>query len=163
MKLNDGAFLIILGCLLIVGAVMSMGDVRRELHGYKKLPEYKLYDYRVVRVIDGDTVEVEAPWLPTELRDGGIKLRIYGIDTPEKGHLAKCELENTKSLNAKAFVETQIAKAKEVRVWFKEWDKYGGRVVGDVLLDNQWLSLKMIANGYAVDYYGAKKNKDWCK
>ena len=41
------------------------------------------YDWKVVRTVDGDTVEVEATWLPAELGKT-IRIRIYGVDTPEK-------------------------------------------------------------------------------
>ena len=40
------------------------------------------YDYRVIRVLDGDTVEFDAPFLPKELKQV-LKLRIEGVDTPE--------------------------------------------------------------------------------
>lgn len=126
-------------------------------------PEGKLYDYKITRVLDGDTVEVEAPYLPMELREGGLKLRILGIDTPEKGFRAKCPKENMLSLKAKYFVEEEVGKAKETKIWIKEWDKYGGRVLGDVSLDGQWLSEKMIAAKFAVEYHGEKKDHDWCK
>ena len=126
-------------------------------------PEGKLYDYKIVRVLDGDTVEIEAPYLPMELRDGGLKLRVLGIDTPEKGFRAKCPAENMLSLRAKYFVEQEIGNAQVVKVWIKDWDKFGGRVLGDLLIDGRWLSDEMIAKKYAVPYFGAKKDHDWCK
>ena len=41
-----------------------------------------LYDYRIVKVIDGDTVNVMVDFLPRELGNI-ISIRILGIDTPE--------------------------------------------------------------------------------
>ena len=42
------------------------------------------YEWRIVGVVDGDTIRVEAaPDLPPEL--ARLKVRVRGIDTPEKG------------------------------------------------------------------------------
>lgn len=120
------------------------------------------YPFPVTRVIDGDTVEIEAPFLPVELKQK-LSVRLFGIDTPEKEPNAKCALENMKSLRAKLFVEQELSHAKEVRVVLKSWDKYGGRVLGDVLLDGRSLSQMMIDKGHAISYNGEKKTMDWCK
>ena len=42
------------------------------------------YDFKITRVLDGDTVEFEAKFLIPELGNK-LKLRILGVDTPEKG------------------------------------------------------------------------------
>ena len=120
------------------------------------------YSFPVTRVIDGDTIEIEAPFLPVELKQK-LSVRVIGIDTPEKGNLAKCDLERKKSSEAKAFVEQTLRNTKDVKVVLKSWDKYGGRVLGDFILDGENLSKKMIDKGFAVEYYGDKKSKDWCK
>ena len=87
------------------------------------------YDYRVLHVIDGDTVKIEVNFLPPELGNH-LLLRILHVDTPEKGHLAKCDLERQKSKQATDFVVGVIASAKNVKVEIKKWDKYGGREIG---------------------------------
>jgi endonuclease YncB( thermonuclease family) len=38
-----------------------------------------------------------------------------------------------------------------------DWDKYGGRVLGDVILNGQSLRQMLIVNGYAREYYGEAK------
>lgn len=120
------------------------------------------YDYKVLRVIDGDTVEIEAPFLPIEL-DQKLLVRIIGVDTPEHGFRAKCMKEYDKAEEAKKFVEEQIKNAKVVKVLFIKWDKYGGRIDGDIILDEERLSYKLLEQGYGVEYDGGKKEKDWCK
>ena len=120
------------------------------------------YDYRVLRVIDGDTVKIEVNFLPPELGNH-LLLRILHVDTPEKGHLAKCDLERQKSKQATDFVVGAIASAKNVKVEIKKWDKYGGRVLGDLIIDGSRLSEKLLNSGFAVEYNGKKKTKDWCK
>lgn len=119
------------------------------------------YTYKILKVIDGDTVLIEAPYLPKELKHS-ILLRIQGVDTPEKGGKAKCNKERYDSDHAKKFVEHQIALAKEIKIEIKGWDKYGGRVLGDVLLDSVRLSKLLIDNHYAVVYDGKGIKKGWC-
>lgn len=48
-----------------------------------------LYDVEITRVKDGDTVAFRAPWLPDPLPKE-LALRVFGVDTPEKGHRAQC-------------------------------------------------------------------------
>jgi endonuclease YncB( thermonuclease family) len=120
------------------------------------------YPYKVLRVIDGDTVEIEATFLPKEL-GSKLHVRVLGVDTPEKGFLAKCPQENELSLKAKDFTHDKIASAKEVLIDIKKWDKYGGRVLGDIFIDGKSLTNLLIENNFGVPYYGKKKVKDWCK
>jgi endonuclease YncB( thermonuclease family) len=117
---------------------------------------------RVLRVIDGDTVEIEADYLPPEL---GKKLlvRILGVDTPEKGFRAHCKDENLLSLKAKLFTEQLIRNANTIELKMKSWDKYGGRVLGDIIIDGKSLSESLVKSKFAVPYNGEKKTYDWCK
>ena len=119
-----------------------------------------LHEYRVLKIIDGDTVEIEANYLPDPLKKV-LKLRLYGIDTPEKGFRAKCEYENMRALKAKLFTEQEISKSKVIKVEIKSWDKYGGRVLGDLILDGERLTDRLEKNGYGVKYFG-KKKPNWC-
>lgn len=119
------------------------------------------YDLRVIRVLDGDTVEIDAPFLPVELKQV-LKLRILGVDTPEKGFRAKCEKESKMAELATDFTRSMVFGATTHRVLLKQWDKYGGRVLGDLLLDDVSLKELLIDNGYAVPYNGEKK-PNWCK
>jgi endonuclease YncB( thermonuclease family) len=121
-----------------------------------------LRDYKVIRVVDGDTVEFEAPFLIPELGHS-LKLRVLGVDTPEKGRAAKCNKEEQKSLQAKLFTEQQISNGKKVVVYIKSWDKYGGRVLGDVIIDGKPLSTMLLESKYAVPYNGKGAKNDWCQ
>lgn len=120
------------------------------------------YDFKITRVLDGDTVEFEAKFLIPELGNK-LKLRILGVDTPEKGIRANCDKEEKMSLNAKLFVEQEISNGKKIHISIRKWDKYGGRVLGDVIIDNKLLSASLIKNGYAVPYSGKGKKQNWCK
>ena len=90
-------------------------------------------------------------------------MRIHGVDTPEKGKRARCDYEDKLSQQAKLFVELELRNAKNVLVQLKTWDKYGGRVLGDIIIDGIPLSKKLIAQNYAVSYFGKGKKKDWCQ
>ena len=118
------------------------------------------YPYKILRVIDGDTIEFEAHFLPPPLKPS-LSLRIYGIDTPEKTFRAKCELEAGLGREATEFVKNRVAESKFQTVIIKSWDKFGGRVLGDVLLDGVSLRQTLLAKGYAHVYFGEKK-QSWC-
>jgi endonuclease YncB( thermonuclease family) len=120
----------------------------------------KIYNYKITRVLDGDTVAFEANFLPEPLKKE-LSIRVYGVDTPEKGFRAKCESENTKGLAATEFTKKSIASAKKIEVAIANWDKFGGRVLGDVIMDGQSLRSLLIKNGYAREYYGEAK-QSWC-
>jgi endonuclease YncB( thermonuclease family) len=118
------------------------------------------YDYRILRVSDGDTVVFEAAFLPAPLKPQ-LSLRVLGVDTPEKGGRAQCPGEDALAQKASAFTKDAITKAKKVQIEIKEHDKFGGRVLGDVIIDGQRLSELLIKNGLARAYFGEKK-QSWC-
>lgn len=123
--------------------------------------ECKVYDWKVTRVIDGDTIKFEAAWLPDPLKKEQ-SIRILGVDTPEKGHRAQCEKEAKAGEAATKFTKNLVANGKKIQVKFCEADKYGGRWLGDVIIDGKSLSEQLIASGNARPYFGEKKS-DWCK
>jgi micrococcal nuclease len=127
---------------------------------FAKDVEMKKYNYKITRVLDGDTVAFEANFLPEPLKKE-LSIRVYGVDTPEKGFRAKCESENTKGLAATEFTKKSIASAKKIEVAIANWDKFGGRVLGDIIVDGQSLRSLLIKNGYAREYYGEAKTS-WC-
>jgi endonuclease YncB( thermonuclease family) len=118
------------------------------------------YTANITRVIDGDTVAFEAKWLPDPLKKE-LSIRVYGVDTPEKGFRAKCPAENKLGLDASDFTKSAVKTANTKQVVLMDWDKYGGRVLGDVILDGKSLRQALIAGGYAREYYGAAKTS-WC-
>jgi endonuclease YncB( thermonuclease family) len=125
------------------------------------LAQAEIYDYKVTRVKDGDTVEFEAKFLPPPLKPV-LSLRVLGVDTPEKAPRAKCEKEARGGQAATDFVKKKIAEARRVQIELKAWDKFGGRVLGDVIIDGQSLSKMLIDNQLARPYHGEAK-KSWCE
>ena len=126
-----------------------------------KEPEMVVYDFKLTRVVDGDTVEFAAPFLPAPLPPK-LAVRVFGVDTPEKGARAKCESEAKRGADATAFTKKVITEAKTARVALIGWDKFGGRVLGDIILDGKSLRKMLIDNGFAREYYGEAKTS-WCK
>jgi endonuclease YncB( thermonuclease family) len=126
----------------------------------QKQKEGVVYDAVLTRVVDGDTVAFRADWLPQPLKPE-LSVRVYGVDTPEKGFRAKCPQEAQRGEMASAFTKQAISASKHRQVVLMDWDKYGGRVLGDVLLDGQSLRMLLIQNGFAREYYGEAKTS-WC-
>jgi endonuclease YncB( thermonuclease family) len=122
------------------------------------------YDWKVTRVIDGDTVAFKADFMPAPLKPE-LSIRVLGVDTPEKGHRAACPQEAAAAEKASQFTKDTLNNAYKnklpVMIELKSHDKYGGRVLGDVIINGQKLSALLIANGHARPYFGEKKSS-WC-
>lgn len=118
------------------------------------------YDVVLTRVIDGDTVAFQANWLPDPLKKE-LSIRVFGVDTPEKGFRAKCPQEDVRGQAATQFTKDSVNKAQKRQIVLMDWDKYGGRVLGDVILDGKSLRMLLITNGFAREYYGEAKTS-WC-
>ena len=118
------------------------------------------YDITITRVVDGDTVAFHAPFLPAPLKQE-LSIRVFGVDTPEKGHRAQCPSEAARGAAATEFTKKLVAAAQQKQMVLMDWDKYGGRVLGDVLLNGQSLRMMLIQNGFAREYYGEAKTS-WC-
>ena len=120
-----------------------------------------MYEYRarVLKVVDGDTVDVDIDlgfgvWLKDE------RVRIMGIDTPESrtrdkvekkfGLAAKARLKEL--LGATPILKTQVGKGGE--------DMKGkfGRILGDFLTeDGKKCGELLVKEGHAVKYTGGAK------
>ncbi len=144
-------------------ALIVAGFVFSALNAHAQTGKQKpgvLYDANITRVIDGDTVAIEAPWLPDPLKKE-LSVRVFGVDTPEKGHRAQCPKEDVMGQKATEFTKKAVTSAKKRQVIVMEWDKYGGRLLGDVILDGKSLRQALITNGLAREYYGEAKTS-WC-
>ena len=122
-----------------------------------------MYEYKckVLRVVDGDTVDVDID-LGFGIVLSDERVRIMGIDTPESrtrdkveklfGKASKRRLESL--LGEVAILKTQINKDGE--------DMKGkfGRVLGDfVTEDGRMATEVMIEEGHCVPYFGGSKEE----
>jgi endonuclease YncB( thermonuclease family) len=142
---------------LLIVAILALTSVASFAQKEKPMA---IYDFPLTRVIDGDTVAFQATFLPPPLKQE-LSIRVFGVDTPEKGHRAMCPQEAQRGEAATAFTKAQINAAQKRQVALMDWDKYGGRVLGDVLLDGKSLRAMLIQNGFAREYYGEAK-QSWC-
>ena len=117
--------------------------------------------YEITRVIDGDTVEIAVDFLPSPLPPK-LSIRVMGIDTPEKAPRAQCDAEAELAKKASTFTKNAVANALEVDIKILKWDKYGGRVLGEVYLDHQSLAESLVSAGLARHYEGDAK-QSWCE
>jgi endonuclease YncB( thermonuclease family) len=122
----------------------------------------EVYEWKVLRTVDGDSLEIANQFLPEELK---LFVRAKGVDTPEKAPSAKCEKENILAQKASNYTKNLIEKAQKnhQKITFTEikWDKYGGRIVAKVFINNIDLAQELIKNGLGRVYFGDKK-KSWC-
>jgi micrococcal nuclease len=125
--------------------------------------EPKIYNWEVLRVIDGDTIQIANEFLPKELN---LFVRMKGVDTPEKGGRAKCQKENILSQKATIFIKNAFENAKKnnQKINFSEikWDKYGGRLIANVKVGGVDIAQELLKKGLARAYSGDKK-KSWCE
>ena len=141
--------------LLLLVPALAFAQVRAP-----KEPAGVTYDAQIIRISDGDTIVIAAPYLPAPLKPE-LAVRIYGVDTPEKGHRAQCPAEAAAAERASAWTQQLIRSAPRHQVILYKWDKFGGRVIGDIIVNGQSVRRGLIANGHAREYYGDAK-QSWC-
>lgn len=128
------------------------------------MPEQFWYAAKVVKVVDGDTLDV--------LIDLGfnihhkVRVRLYGLNAPESR--TKDLAEKEMGLKAKSFTQDWTTKHQVVflKTIAGKDDKYG-RVLAQIYSDKDiksektaCLNLDMISAGYAREYFGAG-DKTW--
>ena len=117
------------------------------------------YEWEILRVIDGDTLEIKNECFPKELK---LSVRVNSVDTPEKGSRAKCDKEAKLAEQASKFTKQFVGKNKKASFKNIKWDKYGGRLLADVEINGKSLAGELIRNNYARSYDGKKKGS-WCE
>ncbi|MSO71391.1 MAG: nuclease [Alphaproteobacteria bacterium] len=112
---------------------------------------------QVLRVVDGDTIEVRARiWLGLEVTT---LVRLEGVDAPELH--GKCPTERAQALHAKAFLTERIGAGPVILTEVRA-DKYGERVRARVASnDGADLADLLISTGFARAYFGAAR-AGWC-
>ncbi len=114
----------------------------------------------VLRVLDGDTVEVRAyPW-PQQSVD--VLVRLRGIDAPEIH--SRCEAERVRAEIAKARLSGLITGGKHVLLTDIGGDKYFGRVVANLgLEDGEDAASTLILENLVQPYDGGHKDHPFCQ
>ena len=145
----------------ISAAVLAVLVMMGSAYAQKQPKNSATYDTQIIRVSDGDTIVISARFLPAPLKPE-LAVRIYGVDTPEKGHRAQCPAEAQRGEQASAWTKQLVASGQRFQVTLYGWDKFGGRVLGDILVDGRSVRQGLIAAGLAREYYGEAK-QSWCQ
>lgn len=111
----------------------------------------------VVKVRDGDTIEVEALIWPMQTVRVAVRLR--GVDAPElKG---ACAAEAAAAADARDRLEALVGQGP-LRLTRVSGDKYFGRVLADVASPSEPdLGARLLREGH-VDAYDGGRRRDWC-
>ena len=122
------------------------------------------YIYRVkqvLKVVDGDTIDADI--------DLGFdisltkRVRLAGIDTPESRTTDK--REKALGLESKDWLKNRLEFAKNIviRTQLPDSTEKYGRILGKLYINNEETSLneQMIDEGYAWEYQGGSKVKDF--
>lgn len=108
------------------------------------LPLLADFSGKCVSVSDGDTITV----LTAE--NTQIKVRLYGIDCPEK--------KQDFGQKAKEFTSSLVF-GKQVDVKEREKDRYG-RTIGKIYQDGKYINLEIVKAGFAWHYKQYSKDTD---
>lgn len=117
--------------------------------------EYKITE--VVKIIDGDTIDV--------LIDVGFnilrreRIRLNRIDTPESN--SKDGKEKLLAMEAKEYLAIWLVNQNSLKIKTSKDDKYG-RILGEIFGDDGiCINTLLVEKGYAWEYSGETKNKDF--
>ena len=117
-----------------------------------------MYEYKckLVRVVDGDTVDVDIDlgfgvWLQKQ------RIRMYGIDAPESR--TSDDVEKIYGMAAKEFVIKWTNSGDLVLKTFKDGKGKYGRILGELWYHDVNINQRMIEEHHAVAYHGQSKEE----
>ena len=112
-----------------------------------------------VYVYDGDTVTVRGAMdIGWGCSINKPKLRLIGIDTPEKGWRAQTDREKSLALIARDFLKDMITSANEVLVYSEDGRGKYGRWLVHIVCDGVDCSEALIHAELARPYFGGTKD-----
>jgi micrococcal nuclease len=110
----------------------------------------------IVRVVDGDTVDVDID-LGFDTWRRGERIRLYGVDTPECR--SRSATEKKAGLLAKGFVIQALHEGGTYKLTTKEKGKFG-RYLGTIKIDGELtINAALISEHLAVPYSGQNKKE----
>ena len=116
------------------------------------------YKCNLVKVVDGDTVDVDIDlgfgvWLRKQ------RIRLYGIDTPESR--TRDKVEKVYGLAAKDFLSKMLSTGEMSIKTYKDAKGKFGRILGELFMKTSVGELSvnqsLVENSHAVRYYGQSK------
>ncbi|OCJ17042.1 nuclease [Rhizobium sp. AC44/96] len=114
----------------------------------------------ILRVIDGDTLLVEArPWPQQKIE---VYVRIRGIDAPEMH--SKCASVRRAGVDARHALEELAGASPRISLTQISGDKYFGRILADVTLeDGSNPAQDLLNEGIVRAYDGGRKAETPCR
>jgi micrococcal nuclease len=112
------------------------------------------YPVKVLRVVDGDTVDVDIDlgfgvWMRKQ------RIRMLGIDTPESR--TRDKVEKVYGLAAKAFLKDALKAGPVTLRTVKDGKGKFGRILGEFIVNQVNINEFLIVNYHAVAYQGQSK------
>jgi len=89
-----------------------------------------------------------------------MQIRIKGIDTPEMR--GKCEQEKVLARKGKQRTVELLRGTKIIELRELKRGKYF-RIVAEVFVDDDSVGQVLLREGFAIEYDGGKRVKDWCE
>jgi endonuclease YncB( thermonuclease family) len=135
-----------------------------ETSTYENTPEYTFENIKaivkIIRIVDGDTVDI-AFLHPDSQQIYRHRVRLYGIDTPEKRPSKDNPNRDMEIAASKRATEALRQRLKEnddhVLALFHKKDKYGRELATFYHKDGSSINQWMITEGHAYAYDGGKK------
>jgi len=156
----------------VMGIIAILSVAADRVYAAERPPHYGPYSATLIKVYDGDTVNLLVyPWPGDQKR---ISVRLDGIDTPELRprkpagtdptiweSLKQCE--KSAAISAKLKVERLLATGEAITLQtiYPNRTKFYGRMVGRITVGGKDLSEALLAGGYARPYSGGKR-QPWC-
>ena len=116
------------------------------------------YNCKVVRIIDGDTVDVDIDlgfdvWLTKQ------RIRLFGVDTPESR--TRDMVEKKFGIMAKNFVKGRLPVGSNQVLRTRLDDSRGkfGRILGEFVMEDTTLNQLLIVTNNGVPYFGQSKEE----
>lgn len=121
------------------------------------MASYSYTNVEIIRVVDGDTVEAVVDLGFRVLLE--MPLRIYGINTPERGQPGFTEAATAlrKMLKMVPTTRNQNPSCRVSVNTIKSSEKYGRYLAEIFLADGSSVAERMIKGGWAVPYFGGAR------
>lgn len=118
----------------------------------------KIIYARIEEIYDGDTVKIIVLFGDIPVR---FSLRILGIDTPEIKHgEGRLPEEHIAAVKVRDYMRS-LFPLNIAKICIRDWDKYGGRVLGELFLETGENVSEILIHGRWARQYRGEKKKPW--